>query len=277
MNSRHNLVFLRTGPLIAVNGLLVAVVDLDGHDSFPDAIFLGFLFGTLFAHTTLAAAWTAFGPGPLIWRLPCSLIWVALLAVALAINISLHRGPSIEAVVVIGLCLLVQWTLLQFPLWGLVIVFGLHLRHMDEARSGFDPRERQFGIRQLIIVTTIVGAALGLGRLVVTRFGQPLSLSSRDAPIFFFLGVAAVALTLPLILAVLMRRLTLLGTLLVLVLIGVMTAWELPLLRALHSGPGPQTEDFIAINAFTALIVLMVLAAVRMSGYSLTTIQKTSA
>jgi hypothetical protein len=273
MNSRHNLVFLRTGPLVAVNGLLLAVVDLDGHGSFPDAIFLGFLFGTLFAHTTLAAAWTAFGPGPLIWRLPCSLIWVALLAVILAINLGLHRGASIEAVVVIGLCLLVQWTLLQFPLWGLVIVFGLRLRHMDEARSGFDPRERQFGIRQLIIVTTIVGVALGLGRLVVTRFG---SLSSREAPIFFFLGVAAVALTLPLILAVLMRRLTLLGTLLVLVLIGLMTAWELPLLRSFHSGPGPQTEDFIAINAFTALIVLMVLAVVRMSGYSLTPSQATA-
>jgi hypothetical protein len=267
MLSRPNRVFLWAGPVVAFNLLLIAVLDPDPGRGILETIGLGFFFGTLFAHTTLSAAWTAFGPLPLVWRLPLALSWVALLAGAIGINVAVNGGPD-EAFVVVGACLFGQWLLLQFPLWGLAIGYGLRLRHADDSQSHLDPRQRQFGIRELIIITAIVGVVLGIGRAVVGQLGERFSVG-REAPIFLFLGVAAVVVTLPLLLAALMKRWTIPGVLLVLTLIGVVSAFEVQLLRTIAGSPGPKTADFLSINAFSAGVMLLVLSIVRRSGYSL--------
>lgn len=267
MMPRRNTVFLWAGPVVALNLLLIAVLDPDPGRGIIETIGLGFFFGTLFGHTTLSAAWTAFGPLPLVWRLPLSLSWIALLAGAIGINVAVNGGPH-EAFVVVGACLFGQWLLLQFPLWGLAIGYGLQLRHADDSEPHLDPRQRQFGIRQLIIITAIVGVVLGIGRVVVGQLGDHFNLD-REAPIFIFLGVAAVVVTLPLLLAALMKRWTVPGVLLVLALIGLTSAFEVQLLRTIASGSGPQTRDFISINAFSAGVMLIVLTIVRRSGYSL--------
>jgi hypothetical protein len=233
--SRPYRVILWTAPILLLNWVLIAVLDPDPGRSVSETAAIGFFFGSLFAHTTLAAAWTAFGPAPLVWRLPLSLVWVFGLAIAIQVNLVLNGGPD-EGAVLVGACLFGQWLLLQVPLWTIALAFGAHLRHSDHLQAGFDPRERQFGIRQLIIV----------------------------------LGVAAIVQTLPLLLAALMRRFAIPGVLVVLVLIGFATAYlEVPLLRLVSRGPGLQTRDFIAINTFTTSIMIIVLLAVRLNGYCL--------
>jgi hypothetical protein len=249
--------------------VLIAVLDPDPGRSVSETAAIGFFFGSLFAHTTLAAAWTAFGPAPLVWRLPLSLVWVFGLAIAIQVNLVLNGGPD-EGAVLVGACLFGQWLLLQVPLWTIALAFGAHLRHSDHLQAGFDPRERQFGIRQLIIVTTIVAIIFGCGRLIVPQMAEQLKLTRGEAPIFIFLGVAAIVQTLPLLLAALMRRFAIPGVLVVLVLIGFATAYlEVPLLRLVSRGPGLQTRDFIAINTFTTSIMIIVLLAVRLNGYCL--------
>ena len=265
-------VFLWSALLVFPSWLSLAFLDPDPGSGVVEKVALGYFLGSLFGHTTLAATWTAFGPGRLVWRLPLSLIWVASLAAAIAINVGLNGGPR-EAFVVIGACLLVQWVLLQFPLWGLALGYGIRLRHFEEADRGFNHREHQFGIRQLMIVTTIVAVIFGIGRVAVGQLGEHLNLGRGEAPIFIFLAVAAIVFTLPLLLAALMRQLAVPGVLLTLALIGVATASELPLLKALHSGPGPKAGDFIAINAFTAAFTLAIAVIVRLNGYSLATPQ----
>ena len=110
----------------------------------------------------------------------------------------------------------------------------------------------------------------GVGRAVIAAAGEHLNLGG-EAPIFIFLAVAAIVLTLPLLLAALMRSYWVPAVIVALVLIGLATAWEVPLLRLIHSRAGPKVEDFVSINAFTAGVMLLMLTIVRLNGYSLAT------
>ena len=126
---------------------------------------IGFFFGTFFGQATLAAAWTASGPGPLKWRISLSIVWVAMLPVAIVINLGIHGGPDDAAFVIgacIGACLFGQW--LRPVRCGCVDGVRLRLRHVDDGEGIQDHRERQFGIRHLMVLTTIVGVVLGVGR-----------------------------------------------------------------------------------------------------------------
>lgn len=266
---RPNRMFYWVGPFVLLNVLLIVVLHPRAGPGLAETISLGFLLGSLFAQASLAAAWTALGTGPLAWRLPLSLGWILLLALAIQMNLALHRGPPGGAVLV-GTCLFGQWFLLQIPLWSIALAFGARLRHSENAQHS-DPRERQFGIRQLIVVTTVVALLFGSGRLIVPQIVQRLELARGEAPIFIFLGVAAVVLAFPLLVAALLRRFAVPSVLVVLTLIGIATAWEVPLLQLIGTArPGPKVQDFVAINICTAGIMLVVLAMVRLNGYSLT-------
>jgi hypothetical protein len=129
--------------------------------------------------------------------------------------------------------------------------------------------ERQFGIRHLMVITAIVGVIFGAGRILVGRQGATVRLDS-DVPAFIFLAVAAIALTLPLLLAGILPRRAIPAVLLVLTLIGLATAWELTLWRVIPGGGGgPETGHFVGINAFTAATILAGVAVLRLNGYQL--------
>jgi hypothetical protein len=98
-----------------LNWLLIVAIDSPGPgNDVLEGICFALMFGSLFGHTTVAAAWAAFGPGRLLLRVPLSLLWVALLALAIGVNIDIHGGPSNTAFM-FGVLLLMQWILLQIP------------------------------------------------------------------------------------------------------------------------------------------------------------------
>lgn len=257
------------GLLLIALGCLLIIFVRPGRPV-TEYVAIGVLFGTLFGQTTLAAAWTAWGPWALVYRAPLSLVWVGLLTLSLAVQASLNYGPPAEAILFFGGCLLGQWLALQGPLWGLAILCGLRLRRPEDEQHPPDPRERQFGIRQLMIFTAIVGVLLGLGRIVVGQLGPRIMPdNSRDMAVIVFLAAAAVAVTLPLLLAALLPRLAVPAVLLVLILIGLATAWELPLLDVFDRHSGPETMHFVWINAITSGWILIFAIAVRLNGYRL--------
>jgi hypothetical protein len=235
---------------------------LDPDPPVSDFVMLGYFLGSLFAHATLAAAWTAFGPAPAIWRVPLSFVWVISLPVAIGINVALNGGPD-DVVIILGTCLIGQWLLLQLPLGILARKFGICLRHVDKVKQESDALRVRFGIRHLLIVMAVVSVVLGIGRITVSNASF-----RGDGSIFIFLAVAAIVLTLPLLLAALMRRMAIPGVLLSLVLTAVATVWELPLFESV-GGSGPQTGDFIVINVGSAVFILVVAGTVRMNGYCL--------
>ena len=149
----------------------------------------------------------------------------------------------------------------------------MHLRHTDDIEQQFDPRQWQFGIRQLIIITAMVGVTFGVGRMFLTTFGDRFTLVGGEGPIIMFLATATVVLTLPLLLAGLMRRLAIPGVLLALALTAGATYMEIPLMARLMGGAVPRGLDLAAINAVSAFVVLIIVAIVRVSGYSLMTTQ----
>ncbi|HEX5103270.1 MAG TPA: hypothetical protein VFV87_05640 [Pirellulaceae bacterium] len=263
MVPRRYRVLLWTAPLLLGTWLFSAFSN-DDPQGFYQFIFVGLFWGTMFGHTTLAAAWAAFGPGPLLVRLPLSLFWVAMLPVAVAINLSVNSGPG-QMAVPIGICLLGQWLALQFPLWGLALWLRLRLQCRGELERNPGREALQFTIRQLVVVTAVVGVIFGVGRVLLPVVAQ----NYAQITIFALLCAAAIVLTLPLVLAALLHRFAVPGVLLVLALIAAATAWESPAMQAMDGTSSVPPELLAAINAGTALMILAVLAIVRMCGYSL--------
>lgn len=269
MNPRLKLILLTAGT-ITLNCLLIALLDPELQVGPINQVGVCFFLGSMFGQTTLAAAWTAFGPGPLTIRLTGSLVWIVLLALAVTINISVNSGPPTSTAVWIGLCLFGQWILLQFPLWSLAIGYGLQLRHGSDQNPEAGLRDRQFGIGQLIIVTAIVGVVLGIARAVITLLGDQLKMTDPELPLLIFLAVAAVILTLPLVLAALLKRHAPIGIALALLFTGLMTFFELPIMRSVTPGSGPQAEHFVLLNAFASLTILLTCGITHHCGFSLT-------
>jgi hypothetical protein len=258
---RPNLIWYCAMPLIVSGLLLLVFMETSG----VEYLVMGYLFGTLFGHTTLAAAWTAFGPLPLRKRLTLSLIWLLAIPVAMVCNVSYGGGPD-EAIVAMAACMVGQFVFLQLPFWGLIQRYRLQLQYCEAAAQKPDPHNIQFGIKELMIFTTIVALVLGVGRLAVTYL--PPYLNLRDiTPVVIFLAVAAIVMTLPLILAALLPRFAIPAVGVVLILIGLFTAWEMPLLSRFYRGPGLDTQLLVAINGFTSAWILSVVLIVRISGY----------
>jgi hypothetical protein len=271
--SSRNRVFLWVGITFALNWLvIVALEPPNSSNKVLEGICIAIMLGSLFGNTTVAAAWAAFGPGRIVWRAPLSLFGIALLASGIGINTGIRGGPSNSAFM-FGALLLMQWGLLQVPLWGLAISQGMHLQHAEATTQGMDPRERQFGLRQLILITAVIGVLFGIGRIVAPYFVESVGIARRDQLILVFLSIAEVILTLPLLLAALLKRRSVLAVALALLLIGLATVWEHQLLVSV-SGPGAAGAGphlFYAINSGTAIVLLMLLTIVRFNGYSLAT------
>jgi hypothetical protein len=255
-------------PVIAAEWLIVALVPPNSAGRPAEVFRISLLLGSLFGQATLAALWAALGPGPLTLRLAGSLAWIFGLPLAIAINVRLHGGPPGATMpVFIGLCLLAQWTVLQFPLWGLVLGYRMRLVHAEERRGIANLKEGQFGIGQLIWVTAIVGVFLGIGRATILVLEGQLNLRGSFPPSFVFVGVAAVVLTLPPALAALMKQEAAHAVGAAVVLSGLVTLIETPLLQTVEQSAEPGLGHLLGINACTAAAVLAAMGVVRWCGY----------
>jgi hypothetical protein len=268
MNLNRLLVLLFLLPLLGFSWLIIVAVEPSGPSPL-EHVAIGYILGTMFGQATLASAWTALGPAPLAWRLPLSLGWIAALLFALLLNVTVHfRRGGVELVLIMGACLAAQWVLIQIPLWGLAVGYGMRLRHRDEIDI-ISARDRQFGIRQLMILTAIVAVVLGACRWIAMMTTALWAASNwANAPIFVFLAAAGIVMCLPLLVAALLPRHAGLASTAVVVLIGLGTWFELPLVNQV--GGGPDLWHLIFINLFQSATVLAVVALIRCCGYSTT-------
>jgi hypothetical protein len=251
--------------LIAIGCLLLALVWPGGPWS---NLAVGLLLGTLYGQTAVAGAWNVFGPALLVWRLPLSVGWLGLLLAAFGTNVAVHDRPQQGFLLVLSACVLGQWALGQMPLWLIVWRLKTQLHSLDDPQPTADREWRQFDIRQLMIVTVVVAVVLGIGRYLVL-YWSPQG-GSPDWLIFIFLSIAAIAMTVPLILATLLPRHALAATAVMLLLIGVATLLELPALRAVGGGGGgPEIADFAYINLIGSAWIVTFALSVRLGGYGL--------
>jgi hypothetical protein len=229
---------------------------------------VGCWFGAFLGQTTLAAAWTAFGPGPPIWRLPLSLIWVGVLFTAWELNIRENHNGADGAGGAMGICMLTQWLLLQVPFWVLVLAFRVRMAREDEVKSSIQPRLGQFSVGELIVAVTIIGVALCVARIAVPILAAGLD-RIGEPPLYRFLSWVAIVTSPPLVLAALTPRRPVRATLLVLFLIGAIgvgTFWERSIMR-LYGEDVPL--PFGWMNTWTALWIRAFVLAARWSGWRL--------
>jgi hypothetical protein len=241
--------------------------------------FVGYLYGTMLSQTTLAAGWAVLGTGKLARRMGFAALLVLAVVLAVVMNLSMHEHNDgvLLVLIVFGLVLFGQWLLAQVPLWCLVIAYGLRLANRHDPFLESPSTTRQFGIRQLMVVTAVVGVALGLGRILfswVLSDDSYLSDAGEGFLIVGFIAAAGVVCILPLVLATLVARGVALAVTGAIVFLGLATWAELPVFQAVAKNTaaagGPVLWHFAAINAFQAAWVLAITLLLRWGGYRLT-------
>jgi hypothetical protein len=259
-------IILFLGPLLIFLGCLFI-----GLINSPSALGTGIAMGTLFGHVTLAGSWCALGPVPLIWRLPLSLLWIASLVSAFALN-WLFSNVSLDLffLVAITIGVLGQWFLVQAVLWALIFGADLRLRRLDMAEPYRRQRERQFGIKHLMTLVAIIAVVLGIGRMALRNLPYAFDIDS-EMPFIALLCGLAIVLTLPLLLAALLPRFGLLAVVATAMLIAPATEREISVLKLFSpiSGGGLNFEYVIYCNGMMGLWVLAFVFVVRVSGYGI--------
>jgi hypothetical protein len=261
------------GVLVGAGWLVVAVLE-SPQPSTMGAIIVGVTWGTAYGQASLAAAWCALGPLGLTRRLSLALVWVGVLIVAMGLSIRLGsvRRDELSLVLLNGVAIILQWVVVQMPLWVLARWKGWRIARREDESSADAQRKQQFGIRHLLALMLLVALVLGAGRMA---FG---SLQWSDVPsdwlliaIFLLIGASNTVIAVPLAIVALLRRSTLAVSCISLGLVTLVTAIELALLRYLTGSP-LGSEDFVSIVVFNVVQgawIVVVIRLLRAGGYEL--------
>jgi len=263
---RRYLLYLWGTVLVVLGLVTVRLPTYQEFSHLADVLVVGLMFGTMFAQTSLAAGWTALGPLPLIWRLPLSLVWVLILCKAWAMHNAAQSNGSQGAAGIIGIFLMLQWLVLQPPLWVVSMGCGVRLRHhgdRDRSMAG------QFSIRHLLGLMAITGCALMIARSLSAELSASFE-RVGEWSVYRSQCLAAAIMCFPLLLAAMLPGRHALWTIVALIPFGSATAWEPYFLEVV--GHHWLTEDhLIAINLVMAVWIIVFALAVRLCGYGLTT------
>jgi hypothetical protein len=223
----------------------------------------GLIFGTMYGVLALAAAWFPLGPFPFATR---ALLIVALLS-ASAVGVALLFGLGLAILVFPAVMLFAQWVAAQIPFWCLVVFFHLQISHPSRFAQPASENANEFAIRHVVILTTLVGASLG----IVWTFLPFSNVSEPDWGALLAIGfVAAVdaLIVFPLTIAVLLERRAVLATVIASGLAVLVAAMEIPVIQRFPhalSDPGAHWS----IHAVRLASIFGVLLILRSYGYRL--------
>lgn len=265
--SKPNSIYWRSACLIVLSWSIAPIFLLAGEFYRWRGLYSdGIIIGTVFSSTILAAAWTSFGPGSLLLRLPLSLLWAALMGFSIDISILVVDGGPRS----FGYFMLLTsalWLVAQVPWWGVSLYFRLKLWHQGTPLPSHSTRHRQFGIRQLMIFTAFIAILLGMGRWLMQSIPNTI-FDSEELKFWAFLCVSQIAMSVPLICATMLPRYVPAGVLISLLLIAGVAAAQMPLANQLFGGfPGNEIWLLAAENLSGIVWILLFAVVVRFSSY----------
>ena len=171
-NQRHPLTVLFVillAPMVATALAVFGVwLVLPSHTITRHAALTHFVLSGIFAQATLLATWNALGEGSHFVRPMTSLLCLGLIWLAGVMSLT-WLIPFFNEMAAAGFAMFVQWIVIQIPLWILRIRFGWQLGFLDQHHEPGQPRDVQFGIKHLILWTTMVAIALAIGKALVQR------------------------------------------------------------------------------------------------------------
>jgi hypothetical protein len=262
--------------LVVIGWAAVALVGPNpGGGLLWEALAAGTLFGTMFGQAALGAIWCALGPLPLTQRLPLAVLWLA--TVSMAFGLNLAREAVLNGLIMFAMfggILLLQWVLVQIPLWLLTARLKLRIIHESEALAEIYQAGQQFGIRHVLILTTLVAMVLGLGRLVLGRHNQEGGPGPPPA------GVVIALTALPIFNAIYALTVTgasvlekgrNLGVVLAIIAVGLLSLLEVTVLDLATTKSSNWHEHlmFVSFNLVQAMWIAVVLWLLRAGGYRL--------
>lgn len=222
----------------------------------------GCFYGTVLSHAFLASFWAVFGPGNMLARGYFSCAWVAAMFLSFRFNMPATSLSAIFALFMAAQCF-VTFVLLII----LRVVSGARLKHRMTAALEPEKCQRQFGLGPMILLITLIGVSLGVGRLILS-YVLDKGLVQAIFPWWFLFASAALAISLPFILAALLPRMAIVSLFVGLLFAGIVTLVELNS-NVLANSPGSQRAVVVAINVVVIAWTLLFSLALRLSGYTL--------
>lgn len=265
---------ITVGAIVGLGWLLIAFAIDPPKGAIYESILIETLFGTIFGQVSLAATWTALGPFSLATRLPLSVAWIAALVISLGFFFA-RLGPAeglLVMLLIFGATFVGLWVLVQTPLWLAVAFYGVKIRHREVMQSGFDYRDHQFGIRQVMLLTFIVGVVMGVGRWLVGSLTQDKFVTNVSGfSTFCFIVLCHALIALPLVTAALLPTRMPIGVCLALLMVAVETWLEIPLYHFIEGSKRGSPEDSMLwiVSGVQALWILGIVFLLRAGGFGL--------
>lgn len=242
--------------------LIPAFVHLELPGRYWGPIHFGGFFGTIWGQVTTAAVWCALRPGSWTARVRGAAGWLVAVAAAVSLGARSAYEP-LDVALNITLAIAGLWLLLQPPLLVLRRGFGVRLsRHTAD----IGPRAPlQFGVRHLLIFTTVIAGLLGLGRVLVALLAST-DRSSQDLLGIVQLTLGALFSGLPLALAVFIRRYGFLCLAVALAFGALVIVLERKWMQDWQFGPDPEVF-WAATFVFQSAWLLLLGGILRAHGY----------
>lgn len=232
-----------------------------------DSAVLSISIGTFFGQACLAAAWLGMGPGPLSIRAFGSTCWLAALEIAAVLCFDVPPlGHALFIAVVTGTVAVVQCAAVQLPCLAVTQGLNFHLRQLH-GDDDISHKRLQFGLRELLVVTAVVAALLGLGRAAWSHYGD----FDRVAPLLLVLAACAACAMLVsgavLAVSIVARRSPLFIVYAITVVVCI-TASEIALLGVVYSDNSEEARTLISLfNGTVGAWSLLFAGALWLRGY----------
>ncbi len=281
MIARRYHVFAATICLIGAINAALLLVDNTREAEFAGRLVIGLIWGSILGQVTLAASWVVLGPFRFWQRLLLSALWTMTVQVIFTVLIvrdleAPASGSELTTIITLfGLCIWGQWILVQGPLWLLYVFTGAQLKHPEALTNSSGLRDRQFGIRQVMIFTLLVSVVLAILKSVLTAFAP----DADEVPVqeLAFLFAATSMVLLPLVLSSLLVQRRWIAITFAFFWIAFATAVVIFLAKSMGgNGMDVNLQIFGTINAVASLWVILVTSLLHWSGYRLTTPGKTT-
>jgi hypothetical protein len=240
---------------------------------------VGVLLGTYFSVAELAALSFVAGVAPLAKR--ASYVFIALTAalLALVVNMAVAGDLRKQSFIVLGILAAGSMILVFFigaPLWLVLRRRGIRLCHVTKLPPATESADQQFGIRDMLVVTTTIAILIATLRWMMEA--HLFITSDVVNPIVFIGALVAfnVLAVLPLLVSVLLRRFALISTLASLGLMAAATVGEIEVLGKLSESAGKQPLVVWSLNGTQVAWALIVLGTLRAGGYRLASPERSS-
>lgn len=153
--------------IIAVCALLNLCVPPLFYRSYSDeAMYVAFLLaGGLVSQVCLLATWAALGAQPAPLRIPLSLGALVLGTFAYLAGLQwMDSGMPLDVAIVIGGAALLGFLAMQCPLWLVRLRTRMRIDRFDAQPLTADQEKGQFGLRHVLLWTTLISVALVVGK-----------------------------------------------------------------------------------------------------------------